>query len=183
MRRLSFFFRAPKLSVCAGQSTHCWATPRLRLLAPRLRCPDPSPPPPPLPRRAAHSPPAVSDAKMRFMQAFKRPLPGLYSTIVQELLVQQHLFRWTKSYAYSEVTALGIVSIFDQVLAGLPEAERALIFDAFVLALEEDPAQYRADAAKLAAWAAALPNGAADIKPDAGESSGGGARVRGMVLP
>lgn len=118
-------------------------------------------------RAAAYSPPAVSDAKMRFMQSFKRPLPGLYSTIVQELLVQQHLFRWNKGYQYSEVTALGLVSIFDQVLAGLPDAERALIFDAFVLALEEDPAQYRADAAKLEAWAKALPNGAADIKPDA----------------
>jgi len=35
------------------------------------------------------------------------------------------------------------VSIFEQILGGLPEAEREAVFDAFVSALQEDPAQYR----------------------------------------
>ena len=41
------------------------------------------------------------------MTAFKKPLPGLYSTVVQELLVQQHLFRWNKQYQYSPVSGGG----------------------------------------------------------------------------
>ena len=40
-----------------------------------------------------------------------------------------------------QITALGIVSIFDQILEGLPEGERSLIFDAFIAALQEDPAR------------------------------------------
>ena len=63
----------------------------------------PCPPPPP---HAAYNPPTVSDAKLRFNEFFKKPLPGMYSTIVQELLVQQHLFRWNKQYQYNEVRAL-----------------------------------------------------------------------------
>ena len=35
------------------------------------------------------------------------------------------------------------MSIFEQILGGLPEAEREAVFDAFVSALQEDPAQYR----------------------------------------
>ena len=45
----------------------------------------------------------MADAKLRFTEAFKKPLPALYSTVVQELLVQQHLFRWNKGYKYTEV--------------------------------------------------------------------------------
>ena len=36
-----------------------------------------------------------------------------------------------------------MTSIFEQVLGGLPQAERDAVFDAFIMALEEDPAQYR----------------------------------------
>jgi hypothetical protein len=66
------------------------------------------------------------------------------------------------------VEALGICNIFDQVLDGLPEAEREAVFNAYVKALQQDPARYRADAAKLEAWAKGLSN-PADIKPDASE--------------
>ena len=48
-----------------------------------------------------------------------------------------------------QVTALGIVSIFEQILGGLPEAEREAVFDAFISALQEDPAQYRKGEARL----------------------------------
>lgn len=99
------------------------------------------------------SPPTVADAKQSFVTAFPKPLPAIYSTVIQELLVQQHLFRWNKNYKYSEVTALGVCSIFDQVLAGLPDGERDEVFTAFITALQEDPKQYRADASKLEEWA------------------------------
>lgn len=131
-----------------------------------------------VPRRAAvlsvvagnWAPPTVADAKQKFVQAFPKPLPAIYSTVIQELLVQQHLFRWNKNYKYSEVTALGICSVFDQVLEGLPEAEREAVFTAFINALDEDPKQYRADAAKLEEWAKGVT--AADVIPSADGSEG-----------
>ena len=97
----------------------------------------------------AGSPPTVADAKAKFLQNFKKPLPSLYSTVVLELLVQQHLFRWNASYVYTPVQALGICSVFDQILAGLPEEEQAAVFSAYIQALEESPEQYRKDAQAL----------------------------------
>jgi hypothetical protein len=52
---------------------------------------------------AAWAPPTVADAKLKFTSSFKKPLPAIYSTVVQELLVQQHLYRWNKRYQYNEV--------------------------------------------------------------------------------
>ncbi|EFN57011.1 hypothetical protein CHLNCDRAFT_143677 [Chlorella variabilis] len=114
-------------------------------------------------RAEAWAPPTVADAKLKFNGAFKKPLPAIYSTVVQELLVQQHLFRWNKQYQYNEVTALGIVSIFEQVLGGLPDAEREAVFDAFINALQEDPKQYRKDAAAMEE----LARGKSEVAPDA----------------
>ncbi|GAB4813007.1 hypothetical protein N2152v2_000053 [Parachlorella kessleri] len=126
---------------------------------------------------ASKGPPAVADTKRAFMENFRRPLPGLYNNVIQELLVQQHLFRWNADYKYSEVEALvicnifdqvealGICNIFDQVLDGLPEGEREAVFDAYIRALQQDPGKYRTDASRLEAWAKGL-SSPADIKPD-----------------
>lgn len=51
-----------------------------------------------------------------------------------------------------QVAALGFVSVFDQVLDGLPDAEQEAVFKAYVEALDEDPQQYRSDAQKWEAW-------------------------------
>ncbi|KAL6784639.1 THF1 [Auxenochlorella protothecoides x Auxenochlorella symbiontica] len=109
-------------------------------------------------------PPTVADTKAAFLEGFKRPLPGIYSTVIQELLVQQHLFRWNVTYSYNAITALGVVSIFDQLLEGLPEQDP--IFEAFIKALQEDPAQYRGDARRLEEAAGSL-GGPENLKPDA----------------
>lgn len=71
---------------------------------------------------------------------------------------------------------MGICNIFDQVLDGLPDKEREAVFDAYISALQQDPAQYRADAAKMEAWAKGL-SSPSDIKPDAGKLA------RARVLP
>ena len=68
------------------------------------------------------------------------------------------------------MTALGITSVFDQVLEGLPAAEREAVFVAFVNALQEDPQQYRADAAKLEEWARGV--NASDVIPASDGSEG-----------
>ncbi len=93
--------------------------------------------------------PTVADTKAKFMSCFKKPLPSLYSTVVLELLVQQHLFRHNESYSYTPVQALGVCSVFDQILVGLPEAEQEQVFTAYIQALNESPEQYRKDAAAL----------------------------------
>ncbi|KAK9828437.1 hypothetical protein WJX81_008526 [Elliptochloris bilobata] len=102
------------------------------------------------------NPPTVADTKRKFYEAFRKPVPGIYNNIIQELLVQQHLMRFNRNYNYDEVFGLGFTSVFEQVLEGLPEVEKEAIFTSYVNALGEDPAQYKKDAAKMEAWASGL---------------------------
>ncbi|XP_073143423.1 protein THYLAKOID FORMATION1, chloroplastic [Henckelia pumila] len=100
--------------------------------------------------------PPVSETKLNFLKAYKRPIPSIYNTVLQELIVQQHLMRYKKSYRYDPVFALGFVTVYDQLMDGYPSDEdRDAIFKAYIEALKEDPAQYRADAVKLEEWARA----------------------------
>ncbi|KAL0399996.1 UNVERIFIED_CONTAM: protein THYLAKOID FORMATION1, chloroplastic [Sesamum radiatum] len=114
-------------------------------------------------------PPTVSETKSNFLKAYKRPIPSIYNTVLQELIVQQHLMRYKRSYQYDPVFALGFVTVYDQLMEGYPSDEdREAIFKAYIEALNEDPAQYRlwlvlriklaalyfrADAKKLEEWA------------------------------
>ena len=153
----------------------------LSLLLPQTQPLTPRPPHPPLPpppkkkttktKQTAPSPSTgkatVADTKRAFLERYPRPLPAMYSTVVQELLVQQHFMRYNSRYAYSPVFALGVSSVFDQVLdAFSDDADRRAVFDAYVSALGEDPARYRRDAEALeaAAKAAGSPDA---LSPDA----------------
>lgn len=99
-------------------------------------------------------PPPVSETKLKFLTAYKRPIPSIYNTVLQELIVQQHLMRYKKTYRYDAVFALGFVTVYDQLMDGYPsEEDRENIFQAYVNALNEDPQQYRSDAQKLEEWA------------------------------
>lgn len=101
-------------------------------------------------------PPTVSDTKMNFLKAYKRPIPSVYNTVLQELIVQQHLMRYKRTYCYDPVFALGFVTVYDQLMDGYPSVEdRDAIFRAYIKALNEDPDQYRKDAQKLEEWARA----------------------------
>jgi hypothetical protein len=42
-----------------------------------------------------------------------------------------------------QVFGLGFTSVFEQVLEGLPEADKNAIFASYIGALDEDPAQYK----------------------------------------
>ncbi|KAI4325108.1 hypothetical protein MLD38_030532 [Melastoma candidum] len=98
--------------------------------------------------------PTVAETKSNFLKAYKRPIPSIYNTILQELLVQQHLMRYKRFYQYDPVFALGFVTAYDQLMEGYPSDEdREAIFKAYIRALNEDPEQYRADALKLEEWA------------------------------
>jgi photosystem II biogenesis protein Psp29 len=109
------------------------------------------------------NPPTVSATKEKFYVGYKKPMSAVYNTVVQELLVQQHLIRYNKNYQYDEVFALGFVSVFDQVLEGMPE-DTDNIFRAYIGALDEDADKYRADADKLAGWAKELKS-ASELTP------------------
>merc|ERR1712159_859272 len=93
----------------------------------------------------------VSDTKQKFLQAYPYPIPSVWSTITQELLVQGHFAKYNVK---SEYNALGSVSVFDQLYEGFPsEEEKGKIFSAFLSALGEDPVKTRADAETLGAFA------------------------------
>lgn len=86
----------------------------------------------------------MSETKSNFLKAYKKPIPSIYNTVLQELLVQQHLTRYKKNYQYDPVFALGFVTIYDQLMEGYPSDEdRESIFQAYIRALKEDPQQYR----------------------------------------
>ncbi|CAO2813299.1 unnamed protein product [Amaranthus hypochondriacus] len=100
--------------------------------------------------------PPVSETKLNFLKAYKRPIPSIYNNVLQELIVQQHLTRYKKAYRYDPVFALGFVTVYDQLMEGYPsEEDRNAIFEAYIKALKEDPEQYRKDAQKLEEWARA----------------------------
>lgn len=64
--------------------------------------------------------------------------------MLQELIVQQHLMRYKKTYRYDPVFALGFVTVYDQLMEGYPSDEdREAIFQSYINALNEDPQQYR----------------------------------------
>lgn len=105
---------------------------------------------------ASYAPPTVSDTKLNFLKSYKRPIPSIYNTVLQELLVQQHLMRYKRTYQYDAVFALGFVTVYEQLMEGYPNSEdRDAIFQAYIQALKEDPEQYRSDAKKLEEWARA----------------------------
>lgn len=86
----------------------------------------------------------VAETKLNFLKAYKRPIPSVYNTVLQELIVQQHLMRYKRTYRYDPVFALGFVTVYDQLMDGYPSDEdRDAIFKAYINALKEDPEQYR----------------------------------------
>ncbi|KMZ63330.1 Protein thf1 [Zostera marina] len=130
-------------------------------------------------------PPTVSDTKANFLKAYKRPIPSIYNTILQELMVQQHLMRYKKTYQYDPIFALGFVTVYDQLMDGYPNNEdRDVIFGAYIRALNEDPELYRSDAQKLEEWSstqnanslaefASKEGGVEDILKNVAERAGG----------
>ena len=88
--------------------------------------------------------PTVSETKANFLQAYKRPIPSIYNTVLQELIVQQHLTRYKRTHRYDAVFALGFVTVYDRLMEGYPSDEdKEAIFRAYIKALKEDPEQYR----------------------------------------
>uniref|UniRef100_A0A0C9S874 TSA: Wollemia nobilis Ref_Wollemi_Transcript_12279_1325 transcribed RNA sequence n=1 Tax=Wollemia nobilis TaxID=56998 RepID=A0A0C9S874_9CONI len=118
--------------------------------------------------------PTVAETKKAFLKAYKRPIPNIYSNVIQELIVQQHLMRYKSTYQYDPVFALGFVTVYDQLMDGYPSDEdREAIFKAYITALKEDPEQYRSDAKKMEEWASSQDaNSIVDFQSKDGEVEG-----------
>ena len=115
---------------------------------------------------ASHAPPSVAATKEKFLQLYKKPIVSVYSTVIQELLVQQHFMRHSVHYQYNEVFALGVMSVLDQILEALPSDERAAIIDAYIRSFGEEPSMYRRDAEAMEKAAAEV-TGDAKLIPSA----------------
>jgi len=111
--------------------------------------------------------PTVSDTKEKFIKAYARPIPAMFNTILQELLVSQHLNRYNKKYAYSPVMAVGFCSVFDQIFSEYKYGNAEEIFTAFIQALDESPEQYRTESKALTDAAAAATSADALCEMDA----------------
>jgi len=97
----------------------------------------------------------VSNTKEKFLKAYPYPIPSVWSTITNELLVQGHFDKYNVKHEYNALASLGFVSVFDQLYEGFPsEEEKGKIFKAFLEALGEDAKKTRADAEALGAMAA-----------------------------
>eukprot|EP00249_Psilotum_nudum_P017407 c26307_g1_i1 orf=548-1459(+) len=97
--------------------------------------------------------PTVAETKLAFLQKFRKPIPSIYNNVIQELLVQQHLMRYNRTYQYDAVFALGFVTVFDQLMDGYPNIhDKETIFRSYIESLKEDPDQYRNDGQKLEQW-------------------------------
>lgn len=98
---------------------------------------------------AGFAPPSVSETKTKFLELYPKPVPALYNTVIQELLVQQHFMRYNIRYKYDEIFALGLMSALDQILDGFPGSDKDQIIEAYLKSLGEDVKQYRDDAASI----------------------------------
>ncbi len=99
----------------------------------------------------------VSDTKHQFYSLHNRPIHSVYRRFVEELLVELHLLAVNVDFHYDPVLALGVVTSFDQFMAGYyPDQDRESIFQALVQAVGFDPQQLRRDAqvftAALEGW-------------------------------
>lgn len=100
------------------------------------------------------APPTVSSTKDKFMQGYKKPIPAMYNTVLQELLVMQHMNRYNINYEYNGIMALGFTSVFDQIFDEYKMGPPEEIFSAYIEALCESPETYRGDSERLATAAA-----------------------------
>ena len=72
----------------------------------------------------------VSDTKQKFLQAYPYPIPSVWSTITQELLVQGHFAKYNVKSEYNALASLGFVSVFDQLYEGFPRRRKRGKFSA-----------------------------------------------------
>lgn len=110
-------------------------------------------------------PPTVSETKRKFLELYRKPVPGIVNPQLQEFIVEQHFNVYNTNYVYTEIAALGLVSLFRQVVTPELGVDPEALFTSFITSVGQDPAQYTADADALEAWAKGL-EGPEELKGD-----------------
>jgi len=96
----------------------------------------------------------VGETVKAFFAEYARPLPTVYSTVINETLTTTHLSVVHYAFHYDALFAFGFVEAFDRFLQYYPsDEERARLYDAMTSALTLDGAQMRRDAAAVKEWA------------------------------
>mmetsp|Transcript_6589 Transcript_6589/g.17697 ORF Transcript_6589/g.17697 Transcript_6589/m.17697 type:complete len:351 (+) Transcript_6589:19-1071(+) len=106
----------------------------------------------------------VGETVRAFFTTYARPLPTVYSTVVNETLTTTHLSVVHYAFHYDALFAFGFVEAFDRFLQYFPsDTERNRLYDAMTSSLQLDGAKMRKDAAAVREWATAEGRSAADV--------------------
>jgi len=148
---MSFAMRTPTATCRTASASITGATAPARLARPAVRAARLT-----VSRRAvlsvragAEALPTVSETKAAFISAYPKPIPAMFNTVLQEMIVMQHMTRYNAKYTYNSIQALGFVSVFDQIFDGYKWGDADAIFKAYIDALGEEPATYRSDMERL----------------------------------
>ncbi len=99
----------------------------------------------------------VSDTKRTLYSLHTRPINTVYRRVVEELMVEMHLLSVNVDFSYNWIYALGVVTTFDSFMEGYqPQRDQESIFNALLVAIEDNPQRYRQDAERLRALAKSL---------------------------
>eukprot|EP00871_Galdieria_phlegrea_P002180 jgi/Galph1/2963/GphlegSOOS_G1602.1 len=95
----------------------------------------------------------VAETVSDFLHYFPQPIPFIYRSIVQELLVTTHLARVTAGFEYNKVFALGYDMVTQIFFKSYPKAEdKPKLFSSISKALLLDYEQLKKDANSLVDW-------------------------------
>lgn len=95
----------------------------------------------------------VSVAMTRFADAFARPIPIVYRSLVNELVGSSHLSRVCAMWRYCALFAFGIDEIFAEFLRFYPDAdERVHLYECVALALKFEKDDLVSDARAVREW-------------------------------
>lgn len=95
----------------------------------------------------------VSDALVRFNESFRRPVPIVYRTLVNEAIVSTHLSRVCAMWKYCNVFAFGLDELFQEFFRYYPgDEERELLYTSVCVALKFEKDKIRADAKAVRDW-------------------------------
>uniref|UniRef100_A0A7S0ZHJ1 Uncharacterized protein n=1 Tax=Timspurckia oligopyrenoides TaxID=708627 RepID=A0A7S0ZHJ1_9RHOD len=95
----------------------------------------------------------VGESVKAFFKLFARPLPTVYSTLINETLTTTHLSVVNYAFNYDAIFAYGFEESFNRFLQYYPsESEKERLFECLLKALELDVGKIRKDAASVRQW-------------------------------
>ncbi|KAA8499020.1 Protein THYLAKOID FORMATION 1, chloroplastic [Porphyridium purpureum] len=95
----------------------------------------------------------VANTVQAFFNSYARPIPTVYSSLVNETLTTTHLSVYHAMFTYDAMFAYGFKESFDRFFAFYPDEEqRKRLFTCMLQALELDEKKLVSDASAVKAW-------------------------------